>query len=143
MLQANLVGIENKNPVKTVVVQFEASFQLGFLMETLADGRHVIFVPGVPKALVGTLHIVAADRVQLLNLSIPSALDVLGRLQTAEQDDGVADLGRHALVDSFTRAAFGHVWAVGITEQDADPRAVASSLGEQAVDADVFGYEHA
>ena len=34
-------------------------------MDTLADGRHVVFVPGVPKALVGTLHIMAADRVQI------------------------------------------------------------------------------
>src|SRR5262245_54523855 len=33
---ANLVGIEGKTSVKTVVVQFEASWQLGFLMETLA-----------------------------------------------------------------------------------------------------------
>jgi uncharacterized membrane protein len=77
---ANLVGIEGKRPVKTVLVRFEASFQLGFLMETLADGRHVIFVPGVPRALVGTLHVVAADRVQLLDMSVSTALDVLSRL---------------------------------------------------------------
>jgi uncharacterized membrane protein len=77
---ANLVGIEGKRPVKTVLVRFEASCQLGFLMETLADGRHVIFVPGVPRALVGTLQIVAADRVQLLEMSVSTALDVLSRL---------------------------------------------------------------
>lgn len=77
---ANLVGIEGKNPVKTVVVQFEASSQIGFLMDTLSDGRRVVFVPGVPRALIGTLHIVAADRVELIDMSIQSALDVLGRL---------------------------------------------------------------
>lgn len=77
---ANLVGIEGKNPIKTVVVRFESSFQLGFLMETLADGRRVIFVPGVPSALVGTMHIVPNERVQLLDMSVASALDVLGRL---------------------------------------------------------------
>jgi hypothetical protein len=67
---ANLVGIEGKHPVKTVLVQFEGSWQLGFLMDTLSDGRHVVFIPGVPRALVGTLHIIAADRVHVL----PSAL---------------------------------------------------------------------
>jgi uncharacterized membrane protein len=77
---ANLVGIEGKRPVKTVLVRFEASCQLGFLMETLADGRHVVFVPGVPSALVGTLHIFAADRVQMLDMSVSAALDVLSRL---------------------------------------------------------------
>jgi hypothetical protein len=49
-------------------------------METLDDGRHVVFVPGVPRALVGTLHIVAADRVQILAMSVSAALDALGRL---------------------------------------------------------------
>ena len=75
---ANLVGIES--PLKTVLVQFEASWQLGFLMETLADGRHVVFIPGVPKALVGAFHIIAADRVQVLAMSVSAALDVLSRL---------------------------------------------------------------
>jgi uncharacterized membrane protein len=77
---ANLVGVESKHPVKTVVVRFEASWQLGFLMETLSDGRHVVFLPGVPRALVGTLHIIAADRVQVLALSVSATLDALGRL---------------------------------------------------------------
>lgn len=77
---ASLVGIEGKNPVRTVLVEFQSSWQLGFLMETLADGRHVIFLPGVPRALVGTLHLVAADRVQILAMPVSMALDVLGRL---------------------------------------------------------------
>ncbi|MCI0680756.1 MAG: DUF502 domain-containing protein [Gemmataceae bacterium] len=77
---ANLVGVEGKHPVKTVLVRLEASWQLGFLTDTLADGRHVVFVPGVPKAMVGTLHIVAPDRVQLVAISVSAALDDLGRL---------------------------------------------------------------
>ncbi len=77
---ANLIGIEGKHPVRTVLVRCEATYQLGFLMETLADGRHVVFIPGVPRALVGTLHIVPADRVQILAMSVSASLDALGRL---------------------------------------------------------------
>jgi uncharacterized membrane protein len=77
---ANLVGIEGKHPAKTALVRFEASWQLGFLMETLSNGRHFVFVPGVPRALVGTLHIIAADRVQVLTISVSMARDILGRL---------------------------------------------------------------
>ena len=77
---ANLVGIEGRHPAKTVLVRFEASWQIGILMETLSDGRHVVFIPGVPRALVGTLHILAADRVQVLAMSLSAALDALGRL---------------------------------------------------------------
>jgi uncharacterized membrane protein len=77
---ADVVGIERKNPVKTVLARFEASWQVGFLMETFADGRHLIFVPGVPRALIGTLHILEPNRVQVLTMSVSSALDTLSRL---------------------------------------------------------------
>jgi uncharacterized membrane protein len=77
---ANLIGVEGANPLRTVLVRFEASWQLGFLMETLADGRQAVFVPAVPKALVGTLHVVAAERVQVLAMSVSNAMDVLSCL---------------------------------------------------------------
>jgi uncharacterized membrane protein len=77
---ANVIGIEGKHPAKTVLARFEASWQLGFLMETLNDGRHVVFIPGVPRALLGTLHIFPADRVQVLAMPLADALDALARL---------------------------------------------------------------
>jgi uncharacterized membrane protein len=77
---ADVVGIERKQPLRTILVRFEASWQLGFLMDTLSDGRHVVFIPGVPRALVGTLHIIEAERVQVLTMSVSLALDVLSRL---------------------------------------------------------------
>jgi hypothetical protein len=40
----------------------------------------VVFVPGVPKALVWTLHFIAAERVEVLTMSVAVALDVLSRL---------------------------------------------------------------
>jgi uncharacterized membrane protein len=83
---ANLIGVDSKHPVRTVVVRFEVSSQLGFLMDNLDDGRHVVFVPGVPRALVGTLHIIAADRMQVLDISIATALDILGRLGVGLRD---------------------------------------------------------
>jgi uncharacterized membrane protein len=85
----NLVGMESKYPVRTALVQFQTSWQLGFLMDLLADGRHVVFIPGVPRALVGTLHIVAAERVQVLPMSVSAALDVLSRLGVGMQEGWV------------------------------------------------------
>ena len=90
---ANLIGIDSKHPVRTVVVRFEVSSQLGFLMDTLDDGRHVVFVPGVPRALVGTLHIIAADRMQVLDISIATALDILGRLGVGLREKWPRDSG--------------------------------------------------
>jgi uncharacterized membrane protein len=77
---ANLIGVEGKNPLRTVLVRFEASWQLGFLMETLADGRHAVFVPNVPNALAGQLHICTTDQVHVLAMSVSTALDVFSCL---------------------------------------------------------------
>jgi uncharacterized membrane protein len=88
---ANMLGVEGERPVKTVVVRMEVTWQIGFLMETLADGRHVVFIPGVPKAMVGTMHIVAADRVQVLAMSVTAALDTLGRLGVGLRDGLAAE----------------------------------------------------
>jgi uncharacterized membrane protein len=84
---ADFIGVEGKRPVRTVVIRFEASSQIGFLMETLADGRQVVFIPGVPKALVGALHVVAAERVETLPMSVSAALDALGRLGVGLGED--------------------------------------------------------
>jgi uncharacterized membrane protein len=83
---ANIVGVESRHPVRTVLVRFPGSWQLGFLMDTLADGRHVVFIPGVPRALVGTLHIVAPEQLEVLAMSVSSALDALGRLGVGLRD---------------------------------------------------------
>lgn len=77
---ADFVGLKNQKPAKTVLARFESSWQLGFLMDTLPDGRHVVFIPGVPRALVGSLHFLSPDRVEFASISIPAALDILGRL---------------------------------------------------------------
>lgn len=99
---ADFIGIEGKRPVRTVLARFEASWQIGFLMDTLPDGRHVVFVPGVPKALVGTLHILAADRVQILAISVSAALDALGRLGVGLGDDWAKASGLPSSITTTT-----------------------------------------
>lgn len=75
-----LVGVEGKQSRRTVLVRFEVSCQLGIQMDTLPDGRCVVFVPGVPHSFSGELHIVHADRVEALDLSIAKTLEALSRL---------------------------------------------------------------
>jgi hypothetical protein len=53
---------------------------------------------GVPKALVGTLHVIAAERVEILAMSVSAALDVLSRLgvgfaETLSKDSVAATSG--------------------------------------------------
>ncbi len=80
----SMAGVESS--VRTVEVRLVESCVLGFLMETLSDGRLVVYLPGVPGALVGTLHIMDADRVRILDLPVSKALDILSRLGVGLKD---------------------------------------------------------
>jgi uncharacterized membrane protein len=52
---------------------------LGWLMETLQDGRKVVFVPSAPAVTLGTIHIVPPDRVTLLDSSVASIAHVVSQ----------------------------------------------------------------
>ncbi|WP_254509291.1 DUF502 domain-containing protein [Anatilimnocola floriformis] len=74
------VGIRGEEPHQPVLVQFDDSAQIGFLMDTLADGRQVIFVPDVPTPWSGTLVLMAAERISPLPFSTKQAIDCLRQL---------------------------------------------------------------
>jgi uncharacterized membrane protein len=77
---SNLLGADTGDLRPVVAVRFEASTMIGFQMDRLADGRLVVFVPNVPNAFAGTLHLVKADRVTPLAMSMRMALETLGKL---------------------------------------------------------------
>ena len=43
---------------------------MGFVMEELASGERVVFVPLAPTLTIGAVHVVAADRVRLLDSAV-------------------------------------------------------------------------
>jgi uncharacterized membrane protein len=93
---SNLLGADTGAVRPVVAVRFEASTMIGFQMDRLADGRLVVFVPNVPNAFAGTLHILPPDRVTPLGLSMRAALELLGKLGIgagAVLDEASAKLG--------------------------------------------------
>ena len=83
---ARLVGAEHNDGREAVIVRFESSSMIGFSMDKLDDGRVLVFVPGAPNAFSGTLHIIEANRIEPLGISVRETLDCLSRLgvETAE-----------------------------------------------------------
>lgn len=75
-----IVGVENSQSRKAVLVSFDDYQQLGFLMDTTADGRRVVFLPDVPSPWTGMLTIVAAERVTVLATPIRVVVDRMQRL---------------------------------------------------------------
>jgi uncharacterized membrane protein len=77
---ANLAGAESEERLPAVLVRFDDQSQVGFLMEELADGRAIVFIPSVPSPWSGSLHVIDPDRVTRLPAPIAEVIDRLRRL---------------------------------------------------------------
>lgn len=65
---------------ESVLVRLDDSYQLGFLVERLASGHVVVFLPGAPKPWNGDVLIVEDSRVTLLSPSSKVAVRCLQQL---------------------------------------------------------------
>jgi uncharacterized membrane protein len=76
-----LSGREGADAAKAVLVTVDQPGlqQLGIRMETLPDGRCAVFLPGSPNPGSGTLVIVAPERLQALDISVPEVVRCLSR----------------------------------------------------------------
>jgi uncharacterized membrane protein len=74
------VGISAKEPHQSVLVRFDDSEQIGFVMDTIADGRLAVFLPAVPNPWSGTLVFVAAERITPLSLTTKDTIECLRHL---------------------------------------------------------------
>ena len=64
--ELELVGL-GKSPVKAALAVLGDNEALAFVMEELADGRFVVFVPGSPKPSNGTVYVVPRESVHLID----------------------------------------------------------------------------
>lgn len=64
-----LAGDEGSS-LRPALVAFDDAQCPALVMDSLADGRFVIFLPGSPTAMSGALHIMTADRVTLLDVPL-------------------------------------------------------------------------
>ena len=60
--------------------RIEEAWQIGFLMESLSDGYHAIFVPGAPSAWSGSVYFMTEDRFQRIDMPRAEALQCLRSL---------------------------------------------------------------
>ena len=76
----SMLGITPQHEQQAVLVRFDNSWQIAFLMERLADGRAAVFVPNAPSPWSGSVHIMAEDRVANISRPPAAALKCLQRL---------------------------------------------------------------
>ena len=61
-----------------VLVAFDDLVSVGFLVERLSDGRAVVYLPGAPSPMSGSVAIIEAERLTATSLT---AADVFGRMR--------------------------------------------------------------
>jgi uncharacterized membrane protein len=65
---------------QSVLVKFDDSWQLGFLVERTQGGRVVVFMPGSPSPWTGSVFIIDEDRVKLIDKATTSSTKCLQSL---------------------------------------------------------------
>lgn len=95
------IGAAGGRAPRPALVAFDDSACPGLLMDVLPDGRHIVFVPGSPAPMSGAVHLVAAERVTLLDVPLPAFLKAvsswglgLGELVVQSAERQRADLAR-------------------------------------------------
>lgn len=79
-LTINLTGA-GAGQLQVVEVDLHGSgtCMLGVIMETLPDGRQVVFVPAAPAVTLGQVHIVSAERVRALDATVGSLANAISQ----------------------------------------------------------------
>jgi uncharacterized membrane protein len=76
-----ITGVEKGNyAVVEVDLYGNNNKSLGFLTETLTDGRCVIYVPFAPLINIGQIHIVAKENIKVLDLSLKDASEIITKI---------------------------------------------------------------
>jgi len=65
-LGESVVGLDRSHQYQAVLARFDDGWQFGFEMERLDDGHVVVFVPGAPAPFSGSVFIMEAERIRVL-----------------------------------------------------------------------------
>jgi uncharacterized membrane protein len=75
----NQVGIQSGSNFPVVLVPIDG-LMFGFHMDTLPDGKLVIFVPGAPNVMEGNVIIFEKDNVQKTNITMSEVIKIMRQL---------------------------------------------------------------
>jgi uncharacterized membrane protein len=76
----SILSPEDTRDMQPVLVQFDDSWQIGFEVEKLVDGKSLLFLPGAPDPWSGSVCAVTADRLHPLKLNIKEVSSLMKRL---------------------------------------------------------------
>ena len=85
-LTLSVTGVHSKLKPVEADVHGSGAPMFGFLMETLTDGRHIVFVPSSPAITIGHTYIVPPERVTILDTSVSTVINALTQWGAGAQE---------------------------------------------------------
>ena len=85
-LTLSVTGAHSKLKPVEADVHGSGAPMFGFLMETLEDGRHIIFIPSSPAVTIGHTYIVPPERVTILDTSVSTVVNALTQWGAGAQE---------------------------------------------------------
>jgi uncharacterized membrane protein len=90
-LTLSVTGAHSKLKPVEADVHGSGAPMFGFLMETLPDGRHIVFIPSSPAVTIGHTYIVPPERVTILNTSVSTVVNALTQWGAGAQEIYLTD----------------------------------------------------
>lgn len=73
-MTGSVTGKEQETAMTPILARFDDASQVAFKIESLPDGRAIVYIPGAPDPWAGSLMVMAADRVEPLECSLQQAV---------------------------------------------------------------------
>jgi len=73
----SFVGFEGNISIPTVLARIEDAWQYGFLIEEIEGEQYVVYIPGAPNPMSGSVYILEKTRIKKTNISLKDAMKSL------------------------------------------------------------------
>ena len=77
---ASFVGFEDNSSFRTVLARIEDAWQYGFLIEEVEGDQCVVYIPGAPNTMSGSVYILENNRIKKTDIPLSSAMQCLRSL---------------------------------------------------------------
>ncbi|MEJ2603490.1 MAG: DUF502 domain-containing protein [Gammaproteobacteria bacterium] len=85
-LTSSMAGVDDDKSLTPVLAKFDDASQIAFKVESLPDGRVIVYIPGAPDPWSGSVFVMSADRIELLDLSLMDAVKNIRTLGSGSSD---------------------------------------------------------
>jgi len=73
----SFVGFEGNTSIPTVLARIEDAWQYGFLIEEIEGEQYVVYIPGAPNPMSGSVYILEKNRIKKTNIPLKDAMKSL------------------------------------------------------------------